>query len=222
MRSPSLAAIGFLGLTLAAPAARAQRSPDAGPELAVRTGIAIPFGQTQDAMNSDLNRYAGSAVPLVVEAGYRVDSTLFFGARFQYAFPQLKNPNGSCSGGTSCDGSIVQLAVEGIYRMLAGQTFAPWVGLGAGYEWLSVDYNATNGGLGATVKGFQGLAQAGGDVRVSTQLVLGPFVEASFGRYDSSTARARLGGVTSETNSDISNTAWHTWVTVGVRGAFGF
>jgi hypothetical protein len=199
----------------------AQGPAGAGPEVALRTGLALPFGQVDGTANNNLDRYASSAIPIVVEGGYRVDPTLFFGVRFQYQFPQLKNPNGNCDN-VSCDGSGVQLGVEGIYRFAPASKFAPWVGLGAGYEWMRADYFTNNAGVGATVRGFQGLVQGGGDVRVGPQLVLGPFIEASFGRFDSSTGRVRLGNTTSESESDISSTAWHTWVTFGVRGAFGF
>ncbi len=218
MKLPSLVAVGFVGLTLVAMPALAQRSPDAGAELAVRTGIALPFGSIQSG--TSLDSYASSAVPLVIEAGYRFDSSLFLGGRFQYAFPQLKNPNGGCGGNVSCTGSVVQVGLEGTYRFVPAETFAPWLGLGFGYEWAGADYDAPNIGAGATDRGFAALVQGGGDIRVTPQLVLGPFVEAWSGRFDSATSRVRLGNGTTESTADITNTAWHTWVTVGVRGAF--
>ena len=201
-------------------AALAQPSVDRGPEIALRTGIALPFGQVEGGNNTDLDRYASSAIPIVIEAGYRLDPALFFGVRFQYAFPQLKNPNGNCDN-VSCDGSGVQLGIEGIYRFLPASRFAPWAGLAAGYEWWTADYFTTNLGAGATVSGFQASLQAGGDVRVTPQLVVGPFIDVSFGRFDSSTDRVRIGNTTNTTERDIADTAMHTWVTIGVRGAFG-
>jgi len=205
-------------LTLASTAARAQRSPDAGIEVAVRTGLALPFGEIQNGSN--LDAYASSAVPIILEGGYRLDSNLFFGLRLQYGFPQLKNPNGGCSGNVSCDGSVVMLGLESTYRFQPEATFAPWLGVGFGYEWASADFSAPNAGGGATDKGFQALVQAGGDVRVTPKLVLGPFLEASFGRFDSADTRVRFLNTTTQTSADITNTAWHTWVTLGVRGAF--
>jgi hypothetical protein len=218
MKRTSLATIGFMALTLASTAARAQRSPDTGVEVAVRTGLALPFGEIQNGSN--LDRYASSAVPIILEGGYRLDSNLFFGLRLQYGFPQLKNPNGSCSGNVSCDGSVVMLGLEATYRFLPEATFVPWAGVGFGYEWASADYTGGNGSVGGTNKGFQALVQAGGDVRVTQKLMLGPFLEAAFGRYDSADTRVRVLNTTMETTADISNTAWHTWVTLGVRGAF--
>ncbi len=201
--------------------AMAQPSPDAGIELALRTGIAIPFGQLQGGTNQNLDRYAGSAVPIIVEGGYRLDSHLFFGARFQYDFPQFKNPNGNCNGDVSCEGSIVHLGLEAIYRIAPEQYFAPWVGLGGGYQWLTADYFSANAGAGVSMTGFQGLVQAGGDVRINPKFVLGPFMEIAVGRFDSATTRLRLGNTTTENTADIADTDWHTWLILGVRGAFG-
>jgi len=213
----------FMLCTLAAAATRAQQPGASGPEIALRSGLALPFGDVDGGANRNLDRFAGSAIPLVVEVGYRVDPTLFVGARFDYAFPQLKNPTaGANCSDISCDGSVLRLGLEGIYRFLPGDKFAPWVGLGAGYEWMTADYFGTDGGLGQTVRGFHGLLQGGGDIRVGPQLVLGPFVELSMGRFDSATTRARAFNITTETDDDISDTAWHSWLTLGLRGAFGF
>jgi hypothetical protein len=218
MKRTSLATIGFIALTLASAAARAQGAPDQGVEVAVRTGLALPFGSIQNGSN--LDSYASSAVPIIIEGGYRLDSNLLFGARFQYGFPQLKNPNGGCSGNVSCDGSVVMLAAEAAYRFQPEATFAPWAGVGFGYEWASADFTAPNAGGGATNKGFLGLVQVGGDIHIAPKFVLGPFLEASFGRYDSADARVRIFNTVTESSGDITNTAWHTWVTLGARGAF--
>jgi outer membrane autotransporter protein len=201
--------------------ARAQGAPvpDRGAEVALRSGLAIPFGETQDG--TDFDQYASSAIPLLVEAGFRVDSSLFVGARFGYAFPQLKNPNNACNN-ADCSGSDVTLGLEAIYRFTPEQTFAPWVGVGGGYEWTTADASAQNVSGSYTVSGFQGLAMVGGDYRVNQQLVLGPAVELAFGRFDSLETTTRLGSITMSTDNDIQNTAWHTWLTLGLRGAFGF
>jgi hypothetical protein len=220
-RIGAFTAIAIACTGIALPRAMAQRPADTGPEVAVRAGLAVPFGQVQGGMNQNLDRYVSTAIPLGIEAGYRIVPALFVGVRFHYAFPQLKNPGGNCDD-VSCDGSGVQLGLEAIYRFMPESKFAPWVGLGAGYEWWTADYFTSNAGLGATVSGFQGLLQAGGDVRVGPQLALGPFLEVATGRFDSSTGRVRIGNTTNSTDSDISDTAWHTWLTLGVRGAFGF
>jgi hypothetical protein len=221
MKMHALVVLGCLaGALLPAASAVAAPPPYRGPEAGVRLGIAIPTGSIQSGSN--LDSYAGSALPVVLEAGYRIDPSLFVGGRFQYAFPQLKAPVGSCNNAVSCSGSVMQLGVEGVYRFLANRGFAPWAGLGLGYEWASADYDRANGGTGATYRGWQGLVQAGGDGRVSSELVLGPYAEVAFGRYDTSDGRTHLGNTTTDTTADIMSTAVHTWISFGIRGAFGF
>jgi hypothetical protein len=243
MKIRALLVIGSLGLAFSEGAFAAKPlPPDHGIEAAVRLGLAIPAGSPKAWYeNTTLDSYAGSAVPLVLEAGWRIDPSLFVGARFLYAFPQLKNPMGSCdNNNVSCDGYDMSLGVEGVYRFMADRKFAPWAGAGFGYEWLSKDINrlypvllATppmniNMGYGATYRGFEGLLQAGGDVRLSSQLVLGPFAEVTLGRFDTMDSRVRVGNTTTETTTDIKNgaAAWridlHTWISFGIRGAFGF
>jgi hypothetical protein len=129
MRIRALVGICILQEAMLAPAARAEGARERGPELALRLGLALPAGSINDGKH--LDSYASSTVPVILEGGYRFDANLFLGARFQYAFPQLKNPNGSCSGNTSCSGSIVTLGAEGTYRFLPEQTFAPWLGIGS-------------------------------------------------------------------------------------------
>jgi hypothetical protein len=219
MKTTSLGTIGFIALTLIATAARAQGDPERGPEVALRTGLMLPFGDlaggNNGASSGPLDNYASKALPFVLEGGYRLDSSLFFGLRFQYAIPDLK---GNCTGAASCDGSIVTLGVEGTYRLMPGATFNPWVGAGIGYEWTSVSWSGGllgNGG-GVSVSGIQPLLQVGGDIYVAPKFFLGPFVESAFGRFDS--AEVRTGGFTAE--GDINDERWHMWLTIGVRGAF--
>jgi hypothetical protein len=223
MKTSSLIALGFVALALGGTAARAERSPDSGAEVALRLGVALPFGDARSGTSLDTG--VSNTVPLILEGGYRLDSNLFFGARFQYAFVNFKNnATTGCTGNVSCSGSDVALGLEALYRFTPGNTFAPWLGLGAGYEWLNQDVsgNNVNASGSATVKGFQGLLQLGGDVRVTNKLVLGPFIEAAIGRYDSASSSLTIGNMTTNTDADIANTAWHTWLTLGVRGAFGF
>jgi hypothetical protein len=219
MKTTSLATIGFIALTLAATAARAQGDPERGPEIALRTGLMLPFGDRGNiqggANGGTLDNYASKALPFVLEGGYRLDSNLFFGLRFQYAIPDLKN----C--GNDCDGSVITLGVEGTYRFMPGATFNPWVGVGIGYEWASV--NGTAGTLAngtVTYSGFQPLAQLGGDIYVAPKFFLGPFVEAAFGRFDNVHGEGTVLNTAFETDTAITDERWHMWLTLGLRGAF--
>jgi hypothetical protein len=190
--------------------------PDRGGEVALRTGVAFPFGESGEGY--DFDQYASSAIPLLLEAGFRADASMFVGGRFGYAFPDLKNPNNGCAN-ASCDGSVVTLGLEGIYRINPYNTFAPWLGVGGGYEWTSANATALNVNAGFTLMGFHGLLMAGGDYRINEKLVIGPAIEWLFGRFGSVEARAPVFG---NVTRDVMNTSWHHWLTLGVRGAFGF
>jgi hypothetical protein len=194
-----------------------------GPEVAARLGVALPTGDIQNG--ESLDAAVSNTIPIVLEGGYRVDPSLFFGVRFQYAFASFKHANGAlCTGNASCGGSDVALGIEGMYRFVADGRFAPWLGLAGDYEWLNEDVTAANFNAGgsASVRGFRGALQFGGDVRVTSRLVLGPFIEAQFGRYESGTGTVTVGNTTTTMDVDIRNTTWHEWVVIGARGAFGF
>lgn len=219
MRAPATI-LAFLMVVFPATLARAQGAPvpDRGAEVAVRTGLALPFGDLVEG--ASLDRYTSSAIPLVVEAGIRLDANLFLGGRFGYSFANVKSA--ACPANLSCDGSIVTLGLEGIYRFIPEQSFAPWVGAGLGYEWTSFDGSSQNLDVGSKWSGFQALLMAGGDLRINRQLVLGPALEASFGRFDTASTHMRLGNLNTSNETDITDTAWHTWITLGIRGAWGF
>ena len=59
-------------------------------------------------------------------------------------------------------------------------------------------------------------------MRVAPGLVLGPFVEAQFGKYYEGTTSVAIGNFARTGDFTINDTAWHTWIAFGVRGAFGF
>jgi opacity protein-like surface antigen len=196
-------------------AAHADEAPDPnrpGADLSVRTGYALPFGKADgDAMA--ISSSISGAVPIVVEGGYRVNAQFTVGAMFQYGFAQTKN----CDSGASCSASSTHLALEGIFRPQIGSAFAPWLGLGTGYEWLSMSASAGGQSVSAGAHGFEFLIlQAGGDIQVAPQFNLGPFVMFSLGQYQTETAD--IYGTSG--SADIQNKALHEWLQFGIRGTF--
>jgi hypothetical protein len=177
-----------------------------GVDLAVRLGYAIPIGDV--AQNSAFSDVLSGAVPLVLEAAFRATPNVSVGALFEYAIAQTKN----CDPGSSCSASVIRAGIEGIYNLRLGTVFDPWVGLGAGYEWLRFSETGATAGSG-NFHGFEFVTlQAGGDFRVAPQFALGPFVSFSVAEYSS----ASINGA----SEDIQNTAVHEWLQFGVRGTF--
>lgn len=222
--TPSLiATLVTLALLAGARPAAAEQAPDRGPELALRLGYTVPFGDAE--RDTAVDSSVSGAIPLLLEAGFRFNPNVFVGGYFQYALAQVKGGAVDCdANGNSCSGSQLRLGVEGIYRFTPDAVFAPWLGLGLGYEWLKAELSTTAlGGISGdhTYSGIELVnLQAGGDYRAGRALVIGPFVSLSVARFSSESGSFRIGGGTGSSDGDITDTAVHTWLSLGVRGAF--
>lgn len=145
-----------------------------------------------------------------------VTTNVFIGLYAQYGFASIND----CSDGVSCSATDIRLGLQGQYHFLPGRPVDPWLGLGAGYEWLS---DSRTGG-GSTIKdSIQGIEffnlQGGADFKVTGGFTLGPFASVSFGQYSSAT----LGGDgIAETNLSLKDKTSHEWILFGVKGSFGF
>jgi len=203
-------------------AARAQATPVAAAEpsgmnsvverqgfdIGLRLGYAIPMGGIAQGLN--LSDIMSGAIPFVIEAALRITPNFSLGGLFQYAIAQTKN----CDPGASCSASIWRVGLEGIYNFRTGNAFDPWMGLGVGYEQLSLSESggAVSGDL--EVHGWEFLTlQLGGEYRVGPNFALGPFGSFSLAQYSSGSSGGGPSG-------DIMNTAMHEWLQLGVRGIF--
>jgi hypothetical protein len=211
--------------TAAPPPPVAQQSPSSpmvmdkpGLDLGVRLGYALPFGNTSGS--EKLSDGISGAVPIVLEAGYRINANFTVGALFQYGIAQVKeNATTMCGGAISCSGSVIRLGIEGLYNFNLDTPLTPWVGLGTGYEWMSIDISGMGASGSAGTRGLEFLTlHAGGDYRLSQQLSVGPFLSFSIAQY--STVTAQLPGQPS-TSADVTDKSMHEWLQLGVRGKFG-
>jgi hypothetical protein len=189
-----------------------------GFDFGLRLGYALPMGD--ESSGSKLSDGLSGAIPIVLEAGYRINGNITVGALFQYGFAQVKdNMSTGCGGAVSCSGSVMRLGIEGIYNFNLDAVLTPWVGIGTGYEWLGVSLSSGGQSGSASERGFEFLTvHVGGDYKLSPQVALGPFLSFSLGEY--STVSASAPGLAS-TSMDISNKAMHEWLQIGVRGKFG-
>jgi len=226
--SAKLVVVLLIGLS--APAAAWGQAPAQGPapapapndrpgvDLSVRTGFAIPFGKADaDAANPLSNELTGG-IPIALEAAARITPMISAGLLFQFVPLLFKDtPENNCGNGVSCSGAAYHLGAELLFHFQQ-QGFAPWVGLGAGYEWLSL--TASEAGISATAgaNGFEFLMlQAGVDVRLAPQFSLGAFAMLSFTQYGSESTA--YGG--NDVSSDVTDTSVHEWLVFGVRGTVG-
>ena len=188
-----------------------------GFDFGVRLGYALPMGNTSGS--EKLSDGVSGAIPVVLEAGYRLTPNFTIGALFQYGLAQIKDGDTTgCGSGIDCSGSVIRLGVEGIYNLNLGTALTPWVGIGAGYEWFSITASAGGQSASVSAKGFEfATLHAGGDVRVAPNFALGPFLSFSLAQY----ASASLEGGGMSMSMDIDQKSMHEWLQIGVRGRFG-
>jgi len=191
----TLATLGLLVAFLAPSAARAQV------ELGVRTGWAIPAGHAFSG--GDLAGLVNGALPVQVDASWRFGRSLSAGAYASFALARVDPHLAEDAGGGSAFVARAGLRASWAFPDLVPAA-RPWVGVGAGWEWMKVSAGGRyvySGPELATVEG--GADWTAGAFRV------GPFVSWSLGRY------LLLNG------DDLSPKGGHAWVTLGVRGTFG-
>ncbi len=210
---PSVALIAAVVATTA-PA----RAAESGLTLALRAGFGIPMGNTQT--NDSLSDALSSKIPLWVDAGYRFDKHFFAGAYFQYAFGMVNSSNalgGSVCNqpGVSCSAYVMRFGIEGIYTFMPEATFAPWVGIGTGYELGHLHGEGPGGSVTVSPKGFEFFnLQVGGDYRVSPLFSVGPYAAFSLGQYSTLSIDPTPVGY----DDSIASKSVHEWLQFGLKG----
>jgi outer membrane biosynthesis protein TonB len=152
-------------------------------------------------------------IPIWLDLGYRITPSLLVGLYGQIAPSTMKCPDQFfCSGAT-----VMRFGAQVQYGFSPEASFAPWAGLGIGYEIASGSLK-TGGIEGSfTVKGVEFLnLQAGADFMVSKAVGVGPFLSFSLGRYSS--GDFEIAGTTD--TGGIAKKEFHEWLVLGVRGAF--
>ena len=192
----------------ATPAASEREPSPSGPRIALRSGVAVPFGAAYRFGGALSDTIAGY-VPLRLDVGYRVARHFYVGVDAQLA---AILPN-ACPADASCSGTNVRFGAMAAYHLLPGRLVDPWLGLGMGFERLDVTrtVDGTSGEISA--RGLELLdIELGVDLRPTRALRVGPVIASSFTRY----TRIVING-NSTTDFDP---AIHAWVLLGFRGAF--
>jgi hypothetical protein len=240
-----IAFVVFSGLGLAGAASAQSGTPAAseaassGVSFGVRIGYGLPMGRMGADSTGDLGNLSDGIrgmVPLSIDVGYRPEPRLYVGALFQYAFALLnKDQRVDCS---NCSAQDLVVAVNVRYHPLPGRQLDPWVGVGLGYEVLTVSASATFPNpmhldsldpeppftrleRTASFRGIQYLiAQLGCDILASPKVSMGPFLSLTVGEYAAFSGSQRVNGQSSQMSDGLSSTAIHGWVALGIRGQF--
>jgi hypothetical protein len=195
---------------------KAPSNPDRGLQLGLRAGYGLPFGKLYDA-NASVSGDVKGVIPIWVDAGYRVNPSIYVGAYGMYAFG-LMNTSGDCGQqGVSCSGHDIRIGIDVQYHILPKTSVDPWVGLGFGYEWLHTEGSGPRGSVSQTLRGFEiPNLQLGVDFEVDPSVKLGPFIGYSVGRF----GQGNVSRNDVSRSAGIANTASHQWLLLGVRGVF--
>jgi hypothetical protein len=181
------------------------RSTSRGFSIGARAAYAWPFGDVLDPPTGDakMSDAFDRMIPIWIDATLRLGGGLEIGPYFSYGWVA-----GGGGAGDFGDAKDYRLGAQLNYRLTPAGGFAPWIGVGAGWEWLKPDNDVF--GRSADLSGLELMVQGGADFRLGPNLALGPFVALSVGRFSSGDV-FDLPGV---------DKAWHEWVQVGAKLTF--
>jgi opacity protein-like surface antigen len=239
MRKITLAAAALVGMSVSVQA-YAEVTPDTmqtvekttgartGIEIGVQTGYAAPMGKVQNVANNNLSGIIKGNIPAQVEFGYRILPALTAGAYFQYGFGFMGKDADPCSSsGLSCSARDIRLGLQARYHFRPTLNFDPWLGVGTGYEWLTVSFSPSGNSMfdssSSTYKGFEFFdAQAGLDFSLFEGFTLGPAATFGVGQFSSCSGGPVAHGPSQIVfaGCSISDKATHYWGQLGLRASF--
>jgi outer membrane protein W len=185
------------------------RAAAAGPALGLRLGYALASGEASSG--TEMSEVAKADVPLQLDATWRFGPHFSAGLYFAYGFTRLDaSVADRCDAlGADCSVSRMRTGIQAAWAFTdVSQRFAPWLGLGIGYEWMKEDASLQGRSGVQHLSGWELLDFQGGvDVVTYRKLALGPYVDWS-----------PLGWFTRLDGSSIVKKSMHQWLGFGVRG----
>jgi len=188
--------------------------PESGVSIGLSVGYGLPMGNVSSTPSTKMTDLFSGALPLQLDVGWRFTPNLYLGAFFQYSIAFIASAqNATCTANfwTGCSGSDLQFGANFVYTFMPYSKFAPYVGLGLGWEIASLNYTSASQSVSESVSGFQfARLIVGGDFRVGSAFRVGPFVNFSLGQFSS----------LSSPNPDASiiDKSIHTWLQFGIKG----
>jgi hypothetical protein len=221
-RLVALCLVGIVGA--GAPALAQDAGGDApvrGVEVALGVGYGSPLGgygeTTGFKTNTSLDYWITGQVPISVELGYRIDRRFVVGLSGQYGFAFVnKDHTLPCDEGVSCSASVIRIDAGIIWNIVPGAKVAPWIGLGAGYEWAHISQEGLIVSSWTSKGPEYANLRVGADLAVAPGFRVGPFFSLSFGRYESESGF----GESVAAASTFTTTRVHEWFVAGTRGTY--
>jgi hypothetical protein len=218
MRAGGIAAGIFAVAASVGGSAQADDVSPHGIEVGLRSGYAIGLGNVDSP--DTMSDFVQGAVPVWVDAGYRIESpNLFVGGYFQYGFGLLGGKTSSTCNtqGVSCSSNVLVYGLQAHYHVSPGDSFDPWIGYGIGMENMNINLSGPGGSGSVGLSGWDyAIFQLGGDFGVAPNLGIGPVVMFTMGQYGN--ISQTLNGQTQ--SQSVNQTALHEWLTLGIRGVY--
>jgi hypothetical protein len=160
------------------------RPRNRGFELGFRSGFGHLAGDLSQYHPGVSDKIDGVTVPLILEGGYHLSPSIIVGMSFSYD-ARVPIPSDECQSLSMlriCSGTDVIVGALARYRRPVTERFDVWGGLGAGYEWLSIEGDA---GYYDRYRGFEyARLELGGDIIVTDRVTIGPFASFSISQFD--------------------------------------
>lgn len=207
-------------------------APQTGFEWSLRLGFEVPVGSADGgSTQGDVYDVRGAGamseavrfgVPLIVDLGYRTSPHVTWSIAGQAGMGWFGR---GCDDTVRCAWSELRASLNARYSFTPGAASSPWLGLGAGWEWLRLwsTGNDPNGSLSGTrelLGGPQLALNAGWAFTVDDSVALGPYLSATAGMYLTSHFLCR-GAAQCERNSSVEDKALHAWLSAGLSGSYG-
>lgn len=185
-----------------------------------RVGYSLPMGDV--AKDSPLKDSVGGAIPLQLDAMYRINPNIHAGLYFSYGPAMTGEKNKDSAKDSSL--SQVRYGLRGQYHLAPDAGMDPWVGLFVGSESARQSSSKGSDTMSSSMSALQFGLQGGAAWTVAPNVRVGPMLEFGAGKY---TGGSFSGGTVSgvkipSQDSDIPSDqqALHMWLTIGVGGTF--
>ncbi len=186
-----------------------------------RIGYSIPTGSL--VKDYSLSKEMSGALPIQLEVLYRITPQIHAGAYFSYGPGFAGSDFSQLTAGQSASLSQIRYGVEGQYHFATDpDAMDPWGGITLGMESAHASTSADSAGNSSSVaaSGFMFGLEGGVSWMVREALRVGPYLGLAIGSYGSESVTQTQGGASSSSSQDITETAIHTWITLGVAGTF--
>jgi hypothetical protein len=186
-----------------------------GFQMALRPGIAVPLGSAQK--NVSQSDVFGSQFAVAADLGVKLNENFFVGGYIGLGFGGAGGVTADqCDAAkASCSALSARIGAQVHYHLIPQGKINPWVGYGIGFESSGTSRTVNGLAVSTTRTGFEVAHLMGGaDFRISKDFGVGPVVDFSIGRY----SKASVSGLSAAAGSnDITDGAWHEWLTLGAR-----